>query len=307
MLNRFSRRSNVTAEDIERALDFGKVTTLPNHYQLSLDSIDTAKPLLDLDKDAPVLQGLFDLQADLIGTTRTAKSAAAGSATREEVIMLNTVKKPHGSGRPAGWALRALNPMEREWKQRDLRSAAEGAGSRAPTTLESDVARAQIREITGPAVRRRVGTRCRCNSGSSSIRRIEDEVLGHGPLEPLLARPGGRRHPGERPAPGVRRAARQARAHRTCVFNDDAHLINIIDRIVSAVGRRIDESSPMVDARLKDGSRVNAIIPPLAIDGPLLSIRRFAVELLSADGSGAPRCDGRERREGAAGCSPRHA
>ncbi len=66
-------------------------------------------------------------------------------------------------------------------------------------------------------------------------------------------------------------------------FNDDAHLLNIIDRIVSAVGRRIDESSPMVDARLKDGSRVNAIIPPLAIDGPSLSIRRFAVELLSAE------------------------
>jgi pilus assembly protein CpaF len=64
-------------------------------------------------------------------------------------------------------------------------------------------------------------------------------------------------------------------------FNDDKHLMNIIDRIVSAVGRRIDESSPMVDARLKDGSRVNVIIPPLAIDGPSMSIRRFAVELFS--------------------------
>jgi pilus assembly protein CpaF len=60
-------------------------------------------------------------------------------------------------------------------------------------------------------------------------------------------------------------------------------LRNVIDRIVSAVGRRIDESSPMVDARLKDGSRVNAIIPPLAVDGPMLSIRRFAVELLGAE------------------------
>ena len=66
-------------------------------------------------------------------------------------------------------------------------------------------------------------------------------------------------------------------------FNDDAHLMNIIDRIVSAVGRRVDESSPMVDARLKDGSRVNVIIPPLALDGPMLSIRRFGIELLSVD------------------------
>ncbi|HEY8130358.1 MAG TPA: CpaF family protein, partial [Thermoanaerobaculia bacterium] len=60
------------------------------------------------------------------------------------------------------------------------------------------------------------------------------------------------------------------------VFNDDAHLMKIIDKIVSRVGRRVDESSPMVDARLPDGSRVNAIIPPLAIDGPMMSIRRFA-------------------------------
>jgi len=66
-------------------------------------------------------------------------------------------------------------------------------------------------------------------------------------------------------------------------FNDDAHLLNIIDRIVSKVGRRIDESMPMVDARLQDGSRVNAIIPPLAIDGPVLSIRRFGRDTLTMD------------------------
>ena len=66
-------------------------------------------------------------------------------------------------------------------------------------------------------------------------------------------------------------------------FKDDNHLKNIIDRIVSSVGRRIDESCPMVDARLSDGSRVNAIIPPLAVDGPMLSIRRFAVGTLELD------------------------
>ncbi len=66
-------------------------------------------------------------------------------------------------------------------------------------------------------------------------------------------------------------------------FRDDAHLMSIIDRIVSAIGRRVDESSPMVDARLADGSRVNAIIPPLAIDGPCLSIRRFGRDPLTAE------------------------
>jgi pilus assembly protein CpaF len=66
-------------------------------------------------------------------------------------------------------------------------------------------------------------------------------------------------------------------------FQDDQHLLRVIDRIVSGVGRRIDDSSPMVDARLPDGSRVNAIIPPLAVDGPLLSIRRFPADRLKAE------------------------
>ena len=69
----------------------------------------------------------------------------------------------------------------------------------------------------------------------------------------------------------------------TATFQDDAHLMRVIDRIVSRIGRRVDDSSPMVDARLADGSRVNAIIPPLAVDGPLLSIRRFPAERLKAD------------------------
>src|SRR5204862_373727 len=66
-------------------------------------------------------------------------------------------------------------------------------------------------------------------------------------------------------------------------FRDDAHLRLVIDRIISRVGRRIDESSPLVDARLPDGSRVNAIIPPAAIDGPIMSIRRFRRSALSID------------------------
>jgi pilus assembly protein CpaF len=77
---------------------------------------------------------------------------------------------------------------------------------------------------------------------------------------------------------------RRGRLERTNLrFSNHSHLMNTIDRIVSAVGRRVDESSPMVDARLKDGSRVNAIIPPLAIDGAVLSIRRFAVERLTME------------------------
>jgi pilus assembly protein CpaF len=74
----------------------------------------------------------------------------------------------------------------------------------------------------------------------------------------------------------IERRGRLERTH--VIFRDDTHLLHVIERIVSTIGRRIDESSPMVDARLADGSRINAIIPPLALDGPVLSIRRFAVD-----------------------------
>ncbi len=118
---------------------------------------------------------------------------------------------------------------------------------------------------------------------------IQNEIMGLGPLEPLLADPtisdilvNTCKHV---------YVERLGRLERVAVrFDSNEHLMKVIDKIVSRVGRRVDESSPMVDARLPDGSRVNAIIPPLAIDGPLLSIRRFAavplkMENLVANGS----------------------
>ena len=106
------------------------------------------------------------------------------------------------------------------------------------------------------------------------IEELKNELLGLGPARAAAPRRRDHRHPRQRPQPGLRRKARQA-ARTDVVFQDDQHLMLIIDRIVSRVGRRVDESSPMVDARLPDGSRINAIIPPLALDGPALSIRRF--------------------------------
>jgi len=106
---------------------------------------------------------------------------------------------------------------------------------------------------------------------------VQHETFGLGPIEPLMQDPG----ISDVLVNGPKRVyvERRGKLERTkVIFRDDAHLLQIIDRIVSAVGRRIDESSPMVDARLPDGSRVNAIIPPLALDGPILSIRRFAAD-----------------------------
>jgi pilus assembly protein CpaF len=112
-------------------------------------------------------------------------------------------------------------------------------------------------------------------------REILDEIFGLGPLEPLLKDPTVSDILVNRyDRVYVERAGKIERTGLS--FKDDAHLMQIIDRIVSRVGRRVDESSPMVDARLADGSRVNAIIPPLAIDGPCLSIRRFGHDPLTA-------------------------
>lgn len=116
----------------------------------------------------------------------------------------------------------------------------------------------------------------------SLVRDIRWEMLGLGPLEPLLADP--------TISDILVNTYRQVYVERRgrleltdVVFHDEQHLMKIIDKIVSRVGRRVDESSPMVDARLPDGSRVNAIIPPLAIDGAIMSIRRFAVQPLKMD------------------------
>ena len=111
------------------------------------------------------------------------------------------------------------------------------------------------------------------------LRDIRDEVFGLGPIEPLLRDP----TICDILVNGAQRVyvERAGKLEETSIrFRDEAHLMRIIERIVSRVGRRIDESNPMVDARLEDGSRVNAIVPPLALDGPSLSIRRFPADTL---------------------------
>jgi pilus assembly protein CpaF len=111
---------------------------------------------------------------------------------------------------------------------------------------------------------------------------VLDEVFGLGPLEPLLQDPD--ISDILVTTPSLVYVERGGKLFRTPVeFKDNAHLVRIIEKIVSRVGRRIDESSPMVDARLPDGSRVNAVIPPVAVDGPMLSIRRFGKGALAAD------------------------
>ncbi|WP_030131931.1 CpaF family protein [Pseudomonas sp. QTF5] len=174
-----------------------------------------------------------------------------------------------------------VTPVEAEWREKIYQQLLKVMDLSLLDSLEQAEATRQIRDICQRLLDEHSAP-VSTTSRQLIIKQITDEVLGLGPLEPLLA---------DHSVSDILvnghasvYVERFGKLQRTDVrFRDDQHLLNIIDRIVSSLGRRIDESSPLVDARLKDGSRVNAIIPPLAIDGPSMSIRRFAVDLLNTD------------------------
>ncbi|WP_223456149.1 CpaF family protein [Pseudomonas sp. GL-RE-19] len=174
-----------------------------------------------------------------------------------------------------------VTPVEAEWREKIYQQLLKVMDLSLLDSLEQAEATRQIRDICQRLLDEHSAP-VSTSSRQLIIKQITDEVLGLGPLEPLLA---------DHSVSDILvnghasvYVERFGKLQRTDVrFRDDQHLLNIIDRIVSSLGRRIDESSPLVDARLKDGSRVNAIIPPLAIDGPSISIRRFAVDLLNTD------------------------
>ena len=145
-----------------------------------------------------------------------------------------------------------------------------GAATREAIADLADEALDAGRHLLGDEARRAV------------IDAVVDATLGLGPLEPLMRDPAVTEVMVNGPTSAwVERAGRIERAG--IAFADSDHLLHVIDRILSPLGRRLDEASPMVDARLPDGSRVNAVIPPLSIDGPALTIRRFPAERLQGD------------------------
>jgi pilus assembly protein CpaF len=174
-----------------------------------------------------------------------------------------------------------LTDQEIEWKQRINEKLLDVLDLSLIDSIGEERARIEIRD-TANRLLAEESAPLSLRQRQSVVKCIEDEVMGLGPLEPLIADP----TVSDILVNGYDTIfiERRGKLERTNLrFNDHGHLMNTIDRIVSAVGRRVDESSPMVDARLKDGSRVNAIIPPLAIDGAMMSIRRFAVDRLTMD------------------------
>src|ERR1700689_933906 len=199
---------------------------------------------------------------------------------------LNSVNG-HAESKETGWVGRLFNregytPEYQELKFTLHRKLLDRINLEALSSMAGDRVRAEIRVAVAKLVDEEK-TPLSLVEKDRVIEEILDEVFGLGPLEPLLLDP--TISDILVTTPKLVYVERKGKLYRTSVeFKDAAHLIRIIEKIVSRVGRRIDESSPMVDARLPDGSRANAVIPPVAVDGPMLSIRRFGrVPLCSED------------------------
>src|SRR6266852_3613178 len=200
--------------------------------------------------------------------------------------MLTEALQRNGANREAGWVNRLFNsdggtPEHQELKFTLHRKLLDRINLEALSAMAGERARAEIRAAVARLIEEEK-TPLSLMEKDRVIEEVLDEVFGLGPLEPLL------RDPTISDilvtTPRLVYVERAGKLHRTPVeFKDDAHLLRIIEKIVSRVGRRVDESSPLVDARLPDGSRVNAAIPPVAVDGPLLSIRRFGRDTLQGE------------------------
>jgi pilus assembly protein CpaF len=184
---------------------------------------------------------------------------------------------------PGGGAVDTRSPYYQELKSRIHQDLLNRLDLTRLTRMRREDAEPEVRNlILGMVERESAAMPLSLFEREALISDVINELFGLGPLELLLRDP-------DISDILVNRfdrvyIEREGKLEETeVVFKDDAHLMQIIERIVSSVGRRIDESSPMVDARLADGSRVNAIIPPLALDGPAMSIRRFRTDRLGAD------------------------
>jgi len=194
------------------------------------------------------------------------ESTANGSASWDQRLLLYASRKA------------SLKPEHQELKFKLHRKLLDQIDLNALAGIENERVRGEVREAV-LTILESEPTLLTATEKQEISEEVLHEVFGLGPLEPLLQDPS----ISDILVNGYRQVyvERGGLLEPTSVqFRDDAHLLRIIDKIVSQVGRRVDESNPMVDARLADGSRVNAIIPPLAVDGPLLSIRRFGTDKL---------------------------
>ena len=218
------------------------------------------------------------------GTERPAPSAQTSSLATEQAVAGGNAKRPNPStpAAPAATSMsQAMAERHHRLKAQVHRTMIERINLTSLDTVSPDQLRVQVRAIIAGLISEE---NIPLSEGQRNTleQEILNETFGLGPIEPFLHDPD--------VADILVNTHKHVYVERfgklevtDARFDDSDHLMKIIDRIVSRVGRRVDESSPMVDARLPDGSRVNAIIPPLALDGPILSIRRFGTRSLHMD------------------------
>jgi pilus assembly protein CpaF len=267
-------RSEITARELEKALGGTVIAEVPSkgdrNYPKAIEAL--AKRIASAPQESP------------LGTLRPSSNMAAGSVSGPIAggVSSNGV---HAHSEPA----RSVRPgadkrdrLKMEIHEQVTKRIDVVAASRAHTDGQKIAElRAQISEVTQQLLNERPDIES-VEERAELQQEIIDELLGLGPLEDLMRDPAVSEIMVNGPNTiYVERGGKLTLSDRR--FNDDRHLRTIIERIIAPLGRRIDESSPMVDARLPDGSRVNAIIEPLAIDGATLTIRRFGTKRLGMD------------------------
>ncbi len=235
--------------------------------------------LLAGERDKPTLGEYRLLLREIVGAVQS-RSAHAADTPEAQAGPLVVVSDPLAEKQTKG-APESRNRREMQVKGQVMPLLMQRIDISIASSLGPEELRTQIGEIVEQIV---VDLRIQLNAAEmrTIVRLLVDDMVGLGPLEPLLA--------DETITDIMVNGPHQVYIERKgklelsdVVFRDDAHVIHVATRIVTEVGRRVDESSPLVDARLKDGSRVNIIIPPLAIDGPTMAIRKFSKKEITLD------------------------
>jgi pilus assembly protein CpaF len=290
-LEGFSMLRSAATERVRQALGPKGLTEASPLYLAELAN-DTLEEMVAQRSDKPSMLEQRQVLQEIVAALRAEKAAAEAAARAEAA--------GNGAAAPEPGVDPLHDPLNDPLADQEVKNAPEAKNKRTlqvkaqvmpllmqridisvASTLGPEELRNQIAEIVEEII---VDLRIQLNGSElrSIVRLLVDDMVGLGPLEPLLA--------DESVTDIMVNGPHQVYVERKgkveltdVVFRDDPHVLHVATRIVTEVGRRVDESTPLVDARLKDGSRVNIIIPPLAIDGPTISIRKFSKKEITLD------------------------
>ena len=292
VLNRADSNVGLRTSEVEKSLDTPIDVQIPSSRDVPL-SVNQGIPLAHSKPRSPVVGAIRELLGDLVPQEASSRVAPCSDANGKDGTWGCTSDWPTPSRRLSlRNCRRRVQARSRRGGRATTRWRSCGAGSTSHWSRPS-VRSCTTRPRPSDSSRRWSATRWARSSQQESmplsaadrqrlIAETIDDILGYGPIEPLLQDPDVTEVMCNGPdSVFIERAGKILRSDVT--FLDDGHLRRTIEKIVGQVGRRIDESSPYVDARLPDGSRVNAVIPPVSLDGPMLTIRKFSAEAFSGE------------------------